>query len=136
MREVKALASINHQNIVRYYHAWFTDSPDWAYDTDESEGSSSSSNSLKTCGAGEDHGYSSHPTIVLPSDSIRRFLCVKLELCDLSLRNWIDTLNRAKIALQTILNVFFQLTVAVKFIHEREKLIHREIGRASCRERV
>lgn len=53
-------------------------------------------------------------------------LHIKLELCDTSLRKWIDKLQQKFTKYGDILNICFQIAVAVKFMHLKE-IIHRDL---------
>ncbi|XP_040206720.1 interferon-induced, double-stranded RNA-activated protein kinase-like [Rana temporaria] len=106
--EVKALARLEHPNIVRYFNAWWADSP--VYISDGSENSSSSSD-LKQA---------------------ELYLFIQMELCVKgSLKQWIKERNSKKtVDKSRSLQFFKQIIEAIKYIHS-QKLIHRDLKPAN-----
>ncbi|KAM4040904.1 interferon-induced, double-stranded RNA-activated protein kinase-like isoform 1-T1 [Anomaloglossus baeobatrachus] len=103
--EVKVLASLEHQHIVRYYNAWLAqdDFPD------SSESSSSSSDYSK-----------------------KEYLYIQMELCEKgSLKSWIKKRNdQNKVNKVESLDIFQQIIEGVRYIH-LQKLIHRDLKPAN-----
>ncbi|PNJ25255.1 EIF2AK2 isoform 5 [Pongo abelii] len=109
-REVKALAKLNHVNIVRYNGCW--DGIDYdpetsAYDPESSdydpENSKNSSRSRTKC------------------------LFIQMEFCDKgTLEQWIDNTRGKKLDKVLALELFEQITKGVDYIHSK-KLIHRDL---------
>ncbi|XP_029376886.1 interferon-induced, double-stranded RNA-activated protein kinase [Echeneis naucrates] len=116
LREVEALSTLLHPNIVRYYTCWQEDS---AYQWDSTADSSSNS----------------QPT----SNSSTKFLYIKMELCDnKTLRLWLDEKNtqNMKKSLQNSkrreesLGIAQQIICGVEHIHSK-MLIHRDLKPAN-----
>ncbi|XP_076830193.1 interferon-induced, double-stranded RNA-activated protein kinase isoform X4 [Brachyhypopomus gauderio] len=106
-REVNALASLEHTNIVRYYTAWIEDT---AYG-DEAPDSSSTSNS--------------------GSDVVPKFLYIQMEFCEgKTLSVWIEERNSQpnhnKTRKQEALCIMKQVLEAVKYVHFKNR-IHRDL---------
>ncbi|CAJ0930773.1 unnamed protein product, partial [Ranitomeya imitator] len=105
--EVKALAQLEHQHIVRYYNAWFgqDDFPDF----------SESSSGSRDC-------------------SRKEWLClyIQMELCENgSLKSWIKKRNNQnKVNKTESLDIFHQIIEGVRYIH-LQKLIHRDLKPAN-----
>ncbi|XP_076021900.1 interferon-induced, double-stranded RNA-activated protein kinase [Genypterus blacodes] len=118
LREVAALADLQHQNIVRYYTCWKEESKFILANSTESYSTSSSSSSL--------------PHTI-------QYLYIQMELCDTrTLRVWIDELNiqNAKKTLKDTrrrkdsLSHTQELVSGVEYIHSM-KLIHRDLKPAN-----
>ncbi|XP_068089521.1 interferon-induced, double-stranded RNA-activated protein kinase-like [Hyperolius riggenbachi] len=108
--EVKALANLEHQNIVRYYTAWLAE--DYVSIEDSSDSSSRSSDLSKRV--------------------IKNCIFIQMELCENgSLRSWIKKRNATNsIDTHLSLNYFKQIIDGVKCIHSK-KLIHRDLKPAN-----
>ncbi|KAM6279502.1 interferon-induced, double-stranded RNA-activated protein kinase isoform 1-T2 [Porphyrio hochstetteri] len=97
MREVKLLAKLDHENIVRYYCSWKGHDRMWSSD------SSSMSDEETPC------------------------LFIQMELCEQgSLANWINKNRQDKKYNQMAQDKFLQILKGVKYIHS-EGLIHRDL---------
>ncbi|KAE8601401.1 hypothetical protein XENTR_v10013659 [Xenopus tropicalis] len=101
--EVQALASLDHPNIVRYFHSW----TGMDYSLDTSYSCSTSSN----------------------TDGMNEYLFIQMEFCENGdLKNWI---RKMKIVDKVkSLNIFRQIVEGVLYIHS-EKLIHRDLKPAN-----
>lgn len=119
LREVGALSSLRHPNIVCYYHCWMEDS---GYQRNMSHDSSSSGSTSQSTGS---------PSV--------KFLYIQMELCDCkTLRLWIDERNtqNVKKALRDVerrnegLRVAMEMVNGVEYVHSR-KLIHRDLKPAN-----
>ncbi|KAL3050096.1 hypothetical protein OYC64_012192 [Pagothenia borchgrevinki] len=107
--EVKTLIKLHHDNIVRYFTCWLEDS---GYSPDES---------------GSSTQCSINPSI--------RYLYIQLELCDYTLRVWIDEKNEEKSLRDSkrreeALTKFQQIVRGVEYIHSK-MLIHRDLKPAN-----
>ncbi|XP_034008363.1 interferon-induced, double-stranded RNA-activated protein kinase-like isoform X2 [Trematomus bernacchii] len=107
--EVKTLIKLLHENIVRYFTCWLEDS---GYSPDES---------------GSSTQRSINPSI--------RYLYIQLELCDYTLRVWIDEKNEEKSLRDSkrreeALTKFQQIVRGVEYIHSK-MLIHRDLKPAN-----
>ncbi|XP_077342578.1 interferon-induced, double-stranded RNA-activated protein kinase-like [Lithobates pipiens] len=105
--EVKALARLEHPNIVRYFNAWWASSPVSIPDSSEN----SSSSDLKQA---------------------EMYLFIQMELCVKgSLKHWIKQRNSTKnVDKCRSLQFFKQIIKAIKYIHS-QKLIHRDLKPAN-----
>ncbi|XP_063774057.1 interferon-induced, double-stranded RNA-activated protein kinase-like isoform X2 [Pseudophryne corroboree] len=105
VQEVKALAHLEHKNIVRYYNAW--KGQDCFADSSQS-GSLSDFSGKETC------------------------LFIQMELCENgSLKKWIRKRNLSRHVDKTkSLDIFQQIIEGVKYIHDN-KLIHRDLKPAN-----
>ncbi|XP_069811272.1 interferon-induced, double-stranded RNA-activated protein kinase-like [Dendropsophus ebraccatus] len=106
VKEVKALADLDHQHIVRYYNAWLDS--DYVCDSTESSTSSSDFSITGIC------------------------LYIQMELCENgSLKGWIKKRNvQNKVNKSQSLEIFRQIIEGVKYIHSK-KLIHRDLKPAN-----
>ncbi|XP_073528719.1 interferon-induced, double-stranded RNA-activated protein kinase-like isoform X2 [Phyllobates terribilis] len=106
-QEVKVLARLEHQHIVRYYNAWLGQDDFF----DSSESSSSSSDCSK-----------------------KEWIClyIQMELCEKgSLKSWIKKRNNQnKVNKRESLDIFHQIIEGVRYIH-LQKLIHRDLKPAN-----
>ncbi|XP_073413687.1 interferon-induced, double-stranded RNA-activated protein kinase-like isoform X1 [Dendrobates tinctorius] len=106
-QEVKVLAQLEHQHIVRYFNAWLGQ--------DDFLDSSESSSSSSDC-------------------SRKEWLClyIQMELCEKgSLKSWIKNRNELKVVNKTeSLAIFHQIIEGVRYIH-LQKLIHRDLKPAN-----
>ncbi|KAJ4948132.1 hypothetical protein JOQ06_019672 [Pogonophryne albipinna] len=115
LREVTALSDLQHSNIVRYYTCWLEDSG-YQWDSKDDRGSSSQST-----------GHSSV-----------KFFYIQMELCDTTLRVWIDQKNvqNVKKSLRDSkrreegLTIAQQIVSGVEYIHSK-MLIHRDLKPAN-----
>ncbi|CAH2252954.1 interferon-induced, double-stranded RNA-activated kinase [Pelobates cultripes] len=97
--EVKALANLEHPNIVRYFHSWT--GQDYSDDDSMSGSSDVGNRSTQVC------------------------LFIQMELCKYgTLREWME--KRNKIDKERSLDIFRQIIEGVVFIHSN-KLIHRDL---------
>ncbi|KAM5165221.1 interferon-induced, double-stranded RNA-activated protein kinase-like [Mantella aurantiaca] len=109
--EVKALASLEHPNIVRYFNAWWADSP--VLISDSSENSSMSSD--------------------LEQKNARMYLFIQMELCiNGSLKRWIKKRNsdNNSVDKNKSIQFFKQIIEGVNYIHS-QNLIHRDLKPAN-----
>ncbi|XP_062428054.1 interferon-induced, double-stranded RNA-activated protein kinase isoform X4 [Rhea pennata] len=97
MREVKELAGLDHENIVRYYSSW------------------------------KGNDYVTYPDSRQRSSSKRKCLFIQMELCEQGpLENWIEN-NREKRNYQEMAqDKFLQIVKGVEYIHSKG-LIHRDL---------
>ncbi|KAI4812521.1 hypothetical protein KUCAC02_023903 [Chaenocephalus aceratus] len=115
LREVTALSDLQHNNIVRYYTCWLEDS---GYQWDSKDVSGSSSQST--------------------GNSLVKFFYIQMELCDTTLRVWIDQKNvqNVKKSLRDSkrreegLTIAQQIVSGVEYIHSK-MLIHRDLKPAN-----
>lgn len=115
LREVTALSDLHHSNIVRYYTCWLEDS---GYQWDSKDDSGSSSQST--------------------GNSSVKFFYIQMELCDTTLRVWIDQKNiqNVKKSLRDSkrredgLTIAQQIVSGVEYIHSK-MLIHRDLKPAN-----
>ncbi|XP_028830061.1 eukaryotic translation initiation factor 2-alpha kinase 3-like [Denticeps clupeoides] len=101
-REVKALARLQHHNIVKYFCCWEEDNK---YEQESSESSDSS------------------------TSSSTNFLYIQMELCEGgTLRDWIEAKNSTPCPArrQEARNIIEQITDGLAFIHSK-KLVHRDL---------
>ncbi|XP_040285509.1 interferon-induced, double-stranded RNA-activated protein kinase [Bufo bufo] len=104
LSEVKALASLEHQHIVRYYNAWLGSSTEFPDSSESMSSSSGFSRRTGTC------------------------LYIQMELCENgSLKKWIKERNlQNKVKKFEIFSIFRQVIEGVKYIHS-QKFIHRDL---------
>ncbi|KAK5853776.1 hypothetical protein PBY51_014903 [Eleginops maclovinus] len=113
LQEVKTLSDLNHCNIVRYYTCWLEDSGYRCESLDESASSTQCS----------------------INDSSIKYLYIQMELCEYTLREWIDKKNEEK-SLQDSkrrkegLTIVQQIVRGVEYIHSK-MLIHRDLKPAN-----
>nr|WBQ01584.1 protein kinase R [Eidolon helvum] len=97
VREVKALAALHHQNIVRYSNCW----------------------------GGTD--YNHEDSDIGRSQSYTKCLFIQMEFCEKgTLEQWIDSRREKKMDKHLSLELFEQIAVGVDFIHSKG-LIHRDL---------
>ncbi|NXF42952.1 E2AK2 kinase, partial [Oceanites oceanicus] len=97
LREVKQLARLEHENIVRYYSSW------------------------------EGYDYVTYPDSRQKSEKEILCLFIQMELCEKgSLENWIDNNRLDRKYNEMAQNKFLQILEGVKYIHFA-KLIHRDL---------
>ena len=139
LREVKLLADIEHQNIVRYYGSWFqfTSTPSLNEGDDESEEGSSFSEttdpipSPSIIDASLHTSYNRHPKLDSLPNSKPLTLFIQMELCESTLHDWMEELNREccndfRRIEGKILYCFVDLLQGIKCIHDKS-YIHRDI---------
>ncbi|XP_036026769.1 interferon-induced, double-stranded RNA-activated protein kinase [Onychomys torridus] len=108
LREVKALAALNHVNIVQYHVCWlgedydFEESSDNEYDFEQSMNND-------------------------PSRPKTRCLFIQMEFCDKgTLEQWLENGMLSNTDKDLILELFEQITTGVNYIHSKG-LIHRDL---------
>ncbi|XP_046884833.1 interferon-induced, double-stranded RNA-activated protein kinase isoform X2 [Hypomesus transpacificus] len=105
IREVDALARLEHCNIVRYYTTWMEDIE-------------------YKCANTSDSGSTSHSG----SDASAKFLYIQMELCGKTLKTWIDERNAERDLKRREMSqgIIQQILHGVEYIHSN-KLIHRDL---------
>uniref|UniRef100_G3TL54 Interferon-induced, double-stranded RNA-activated protein kinase n=1 Tax=Loxodonta africana TaxID=9785 RepID=G3TL54_LOXAF len=97
-REVKALANLNHANIVHYHYCW----DGYDYDPENSTNNSR-------------------------SRSVTKCLFIQMEFCDKgTLEQWIESRRGKQSDKDLALDLFEQITKGVAYIHS-QRLIHRDL---------
>ncbi|KAJ3358528.1 Eukaryotic translation initiation factor 2-alpha kinase [Kappamyces sp. JEL0680] len=143
LREVKLLADVEHQNIVRYYSSWFqftssgklTGDSDWEGD-DDTHSSAASTPDVSSLSSIDDDSIVSlslHPLSTSTTTTAGRkplTLFIQMELCELTLQDWIEDLNSQVNSLRRIegkiLHCFLDLLRGIQCIHKKD-YIHRDI---------
>ncbi|XP_060871265.1 eukaryotic translation initiation factor 2-alpha kinase 3-like isoform X1 [Metopolophium dirhodum] len=125
LREVKALAELEHKNIVKYFNAWLEEPPrSWQEEQDKkwmpkSDCMDTSSNITTSP---TDTTRDSHSE----RKATKQYLYIQMELCQkYSLRERLKTGTLHK-NMMDILNIFFQIIEGVEYIHLQE-FIHRDL---------
>lgn len=122
-REVKALAKLNHPNIVRYYTSWQEDAV-WISDFDD-DSTTTSYNS------DESNQTASYRSGNEAEKCERKLSClfIKMEFCESgTLKKWIEDRNEGKTVAceDEALHIFNQIVCGVEYIHSKH-LIHRDL---------
>ncbi|XP_076990103.1 interferon-induced, double-stranded RNA-activated protein kinase isoform X2 [Tamandua tetradactyla] len=125
-REVKALAALNHVNIIHYHSCWD------GMDYDPEKSINDSRGKLEP----EVELFDVHSELLcnhlangahVDSRSMTRCLFIQMEFCDKgTLEQWIDNRRGKKSDKDLVLNLFEQITTGVAYIHS-EQLIHRDL---------
>ncbi|XP_012643889.2 interferon-induced, double-stranded RNA-activated protein kinase isoform X2 [Microcebus murinus] len=109
-REVKALAKLNHVNIVHYHACWD------GIDYDPENGGYSTANS--------DYESEKSTNYSRPET---KCLFIQMEFCDKgTLEQWLDRRQSEKLDKELALKFFEQITTGVDYIHSKQ-LIHRDL---------
>ncbi|XP_059104720.1 interferon-induced, double-stranded RNA-activated protein kinase [Peromyscus eremicus] len=104
LREVKALAALNHVNIVQYHICWLGED----YDFEESL----------------DNDYDFEQSVSRPKT---RCLFIQMEFCDKgTLEQWLENGMLSNTDKDLLLELFEQITTGVDYIHSKG-LIHRDL---------
>ena len=131
LREVKLLADIEHQNVVRYYGSWFQfTTPSSKSNTTMSDSETDDDDSIPiSSSAMKDNVSESIPSANF-AKSKPLTLFIQMELCQHTLKNWIEDLNREINTFRRIegkiLYCILDLLLGIACIHEK-KYIHRDI---------
>jgi serine/threonine protein kinase len=125
LNEVRCIAKLNHENIIRYYNSWIEyDIID--YDLKSDEKSSSSLFEFDS----EDSD-----SIVIDDNNIEEncklTLFIQMELCDLNLKDWIIKRDElANFNYEHSVEIFKQIVYGLNYIH-KNNIIHRDIKPAN-----
>jgi serine/threonine protein kinase len=111
LNEVRSIARLNHQNIIRYYNSWIE------YDIFQNNDYDSDENS-------------DVPKNFKPSQLVLT-LFIQMELCDFTLKEWLEKRDEYEnFDYQDSKNIFEQIVTGLNFIHTNN-LIHRDIKPAN-----
>eukprot|EP01091_Cochliopodium_minus_P020231 TRINITY_DN8775_c0_g1_i1.p1 TRINITY_DN8775_c0_g1~~TRINITY_DN8775_c0_g1_i1.p1 ORF type:complete len:662 (-),score=227.27 TRINITY_DN8775_c0_g1_i1:124-2109(-) len=143
VREVKTLAKLNHKRIVRYYNAWIEKIEDVNQFPEENVIVEENSENLESDTSGsmfdtpkaimKYNGKNQRNFKNSRSDTQKTkylyVLYIQMEMCDNSLRNWLD--ERKEINEAKNLDLMNQLLAAVDHIHENN-IMHRDLKPSNC----
>ncbi|KTF92007.1 hypothetical protein cypCar_00042977 [Cyprinus carpio] len=136
--EVKALARLDHPNIVRYITCW-PSSDDWTSNQERNQVSNTSSDVVTFDRDGceerdEDDEDDEDDNVTLGMESLsvtdsRTYLFIQMEFCEGgTLTDWIKARNQMEKqrSIVEIHKIFYEIITGVEYIHA-EKLIHRDL---------
>jgi len=109
-KEIQLFSKLNHKNIVRYYTSWIDIDPESIYNH---------LNNNKDIDEDKDLSLTMKNPI----------LFIQMELCDFTLKNYIDNKNINKLENNGIdirINYFKQIVEGLKYLHDND-IIHRDI---------
>jgi serine/threonine protein kinase len=110
LHEVRSIARLNHQNIIRYYNSWIE------YDIYKAEDKElfDSNDSIDNISESE-------------NNDLKLTLFIQMELCDMNLKEWLDKRDEYEnFDYDHSKNIFKQIVSGLNFIHQND-LIHRDI---------
>ena len=133
LREVRALAKLDHLGIVRYHNSWIEEPPfGWQEEKDKqfadmtssTPGYTSEYSSLSTSNDFSLTSQNQHKRIKQEKSKI--FLYIQMQLCQQeTLKEWL-TANSSCRDYKKVLDIYRQVVSAVKFVHAR-RLMHRDL---------
>ncbi len=126
LNEVRCIAKLNHQNIIRYYNSWIE------YDIiDYNLNSNKSSSSLLEFDSEENDSLIIDDSNNNIEDNCKLTLFIQMELCDLNLKDWlIKRDERGNFDYQHSIEIFKQIVYGLNYIH-KNNVIHRDIKPAN-----
>lgn len=118
LNEIRILAKLDHENIVRYYHSWI--------DSDMFD-SLSDSESESYTGSTKSDLYSSQDKQLIGYNNNTENIClyIQMKLYPYTLDQWIKNRNNI-IDIDIIDSIFKQLITGVKYLHSHN-IIHRDL---------
>ena len=133
LREVRALAKLDHLGIVRYHNSWIEEPPfGWQEEKDKqfadmtssTPGYTSEYSSLSTSNDISLTSQNQHKRIKQEKSKI--FLYIQMQLCQQeTLKEWL-TANSSCRDYKKVLDIYRQVVSAVKFVHDR-RMMHRDL---------
>ena len=106
LHEIRILASIHHQHIVRYFHAWVSEAASLAPDSSSEE---------------DDDSEDDEESMVV-FDKKHYYFCIQMEFCSTSLRQYLR-MNHEQNHTREIMSQLFQ---GLQFLHNNN-IIHRDL---------
>ncbi|GMR38233.1 hypothetical protein PMAYCL1PPCAC_08428, partial [Pristionchus mayeri] len=114
LREVRAMAQLDHPGIVRYNSTWIEEPPvEWQYHADEE--------TLER--------IKSKKRQLMQYNANSVFIYIQMQLCKYSLAEWLDKEDSMNVASRNLPRMkmwFKQIVAAVEYIHDKN-LIHRDL---------
>lgn len=107
LHEIRILASIHHQHIVRYFHAWISETAVTLDPPSSSE---------------EDESEDEEEESMVMYDKRHYYFCIQMEFCSMSLRHYLR-MNHDRKHTREIMSQTFQ---ALQFLHNNN-IIHRDL---------
>lgn len=113
--EVRAMAKLNHPNIVRYHMSWLE-----SIDMENIE----QVNTLLLNNYNSDNSYSSSDLSIYEETNFKQFMCIQMELCKCTLKSYLVSSNL--LTLEDKKDIIKQIAQGIKYIH-KNNVFHRDL---------
>ena len=113
--EVRAMAKLNHPNIVRYHMSWLE-----SIDMENIE----QVNTLLLNNYNSDNSYSSSSLSIYEETNFKQFMCIQMELCKCTLKSYL--VSNDYLTLQDKKDIIKQIAQGIKYIH-KNNVFHRDL---------
>jgi serine/threonine protein kinase len=131
--EIRSLALLNHENIIRYHTSWiensdlnerldylFKEQKEVAYLLDKDESLSSNNNLIKSS---EDIESINSIDSIYNENKFGQFFMIQMELCKCNLKQYLDVND---LSFNDKLNICLQIAKGIEYIH-KNGIIHRDL---------